>query len=140
MSLYCLLRACLSPENRVRLAILNMMLLATQPAQGADVRAFASQAAPDITAPSASAPTKAEDNSEAHLPLEAPIDPQTYICGAGDQFQLNFWGRQNASLTFPVDPSGQAFVPKVGYVQIAGLSLKDATESLHKAVGRFTRG
>ena len=145
MSLFCLLRACLSPENRVRMAILNMMLLATQPAQGADFRTFASQAAPDITAPSASAPTpsgptKAGDNSEGTLPLEAPIDPQTYICGAGDQFQLNFWGRQNASLRFPVDPSGQAFVPKVGYVQIAGLSLKDATESLHKAVGRFYPG
>src|SRR5437879_2840858 len=29
------------------------------------------------------------------LPLEQPLDPDKYICGRGDLFELNFWGRQN---------------------------------------------
>ena len=143
MSVDSLLRACKSHENRARVAILNVILLATQPAPGADLRAFAGAA--DITAPasesaSAGAAPRAGYNSDGAMPLEAPIDPETYVCGAGDEFQLNFWGRQNLSVRFPVDPSGQAFVPKVGYVQIAGLSLKDATASLRKAVARFYPG
>src|SRR4051812_31637198 len=28
-------------------------------------------------------------------PLEGPIDPDTYICGRGYVFDLNFWGAQN---------------------------------------------
>src|SRR5262249_55498479 len=29
------------------------------------------------------------------VPLEQPLDPDKYICGRGDVFELNFWGRQN---------------------------------------------
>ncbi len=134
-------RSWLNPGIRARLALLNVVLLATQPAQGADLRAFASQAVgANIAAPAnefSDGSHKVTQIPDGTLPLEAPIDPESYMCGPGDEFNLNFWGRQNASVQFAVDPSGLAFVPKVGYVQIAGLSLKDATAALHKAVAHF---
>jgi protein involved in polysaccharide export with SLBB domain len=83
---------------------------------------------------------KNAQDSEVSLPLEAPIDAEKYQCGPGDEFQLNFWGRQNYSHRFVVEPSGRAFVPKVGYVQLANMSLKDASIGLHKAVARLYPG
>src|SRR5262245_10036728 len=29
------------------------------------------------------------------VPIEESLDPSLYICGRGDVFELNFWGRQN---------------------------------------------
>src|SRR6267142_2592184 len=37
------------------------------------------------------------------LPLEEPLDPDKYICGRGDVFELNFWGGLNFDLTL-VEP------------------------------------
>lgn len=131
--------------RQIRVSLLNAFLLATQPAPAAGLGAFSSStsaptselknlAPPGSTEDPAPAPTEVRSDT---LPLEAPIDPEQYICGSGDQFQLNFWGHQNASYTFLVDPSGRAFIPKVGYVPIAGQLLKDATATLRKAVARY---
>src|SRR5438132_5124361 len=57
------------------------------------------------------------------LPLEEPLDPDKYICGRGDVFELNFWGRQNFKLRVTVDMEGRTFISKVGYVDIVGKSI-----------------
>ena len=57
------------------------------------------------------------------FPLEAPLDPQEYICGRGDTFDLNFWGQQNLHLRVTVDAEGRTFIPKIGYVDIVGKTL-----------------
>src|SRR5207248_6825329 len=62
------------------------------------------------------------------LPLEEPLDPDKYICGRGDVFELNFWGRQNFKLRMTVDLEGRAFISKVGYVEIVGKTLRKARE------------
>src|SRR5690242_1793486 len=54
------------------------------------------------------------------FPLEEPLNPDKYICGRGDTFELNFWGRQNFKLRVAVDLEGRTFIPRIGYVAISG--------------------
>jgi len=74
------------------------------------------------------------------LPLEEPLDPDKYICGRGDVFELNFWGRQNFKLRMTVDLEGRAFISKVGYVEIVGKTLRKAREIVKSAVLRYFPG
>ena len=55
--------------------------------------------------------------------LEQPIDPETYVCGPGDMFALDFWGAQNFRIMLATDLEGRAFIAKVGFVAIAGKTL-----------------
>jgi protein involved in polysaccharide export with SLBB domain len=55
--------------------------------------------------------------------VEQPIDPETYVCGPGDVFELEFWGSQNLQLTLKTDLEGRAFVAKVGFFPAAGKTL-----------------
>jgi protein involved in polysaccharide export with SLBB domain len=55
--------------------------------------------------------------------IEHPIDPETYVCGPSDVFELDFWGSQNLRLTLKTDLEGRAFVPKVGFFAVAGKTL-----------------
>jgi polysaccharide biosynthesis/export protein len=62
-------------------------------------------------------------SAAASIALEQPIDPQTYICGVGDTFELNFWGQQNFRLKVAADLEGRVFISKVGFVSVAGKTL-----------------
>jgi len=77
---------------------------------------------------------------EAAIPLEAPIDPTTYVCGPGDSFELNFWGPQNFSLRLGVDFEGRAFIAKLGHVQVAGLTLDKVRQTITRAAKRVYPG
>jgi len=57
------------------------------------------------------------------LSIEHPIDPETYVCGPSDVFALDFWGSQNLQLKLTTDLEGRAFIPKVGFVAVAGKTL-----------------
>jgi protein involved in polysaccharide export with SLBB domain len=57
------------------------------------------------------------------LSIEHPIDPATYICGPGDVFELDFWGPQDQRLRLITDLEGRAFVPRVGFLAVAGKTL-----------------
>ena len=72
--------------------------------------------------------------------LEEPLDPEKYICGRGDVFDLNFWGQQNFRFRVTVDAEGRTFIPKIGYVDVSGKSLKDARETMKKLVRRYYPG
>src|SRR6266446_9494425 len=74
------------------------------------------------------------------LPLEEPLDPDKYICGRGDVFELNFWGRQNFKLRVTVDMEGRTFISKVGYVAIVGKTLRQARSIIKTAVLRYFPG
>src|SRR5437899_7909320 len=74
------------------------------------------------------------------LPLEEPLDPDKYICGRGDIFELNFWGRQNFKLRMTVDLEGRAFISKVGYVAVVGKTLHQARDIVKAAVMRYFPG
>jgi protein involved in polysaccharide export with SLBB domain len=66
--------------------------------------------------------------------LEQPIDPDAYVCGAGDVLELNFWGQQNLRLKLTVDLEGRAFIPKVGYVVVAGKTLTAVRAAMKQKV------
>jgi protein involved in polysaccharide export with SLBB domain len=69
--------------------------------------------------------------------LEYPVDPETYICGPGDVFELEFWGSQNFQLKLTSDLEGRAFIAKVGFIQVAGKTLaavRNAMKSKLRAV------
>lgn len=74
------------------------------------------------------------------MPLEEPIDPSTYVCGRGDTFELNFWGRQNFKLRITVDPEGRTFISKIGYVELVGKTLTEARVLLKSVVHRYYPG
>jgi polysaccharide biosynthesis/export protein len=141
-----IVRAEMTNRSQPWVAMLNIVLLFTQSCPAAGLQAFGQPVANEITGgnsgntPATGQATENEQEAtkpESTLPLEEPVDPEKYVCGSGDLFQLNFWGRQNSSVSFLIDPSGRAFVPRVGYVQVAGLLLKDAVAALQKAVSRY---
>ena len=59
----------------------------------------------------------------APISIEQPIDPNAYVCGPGDVFELEFWGQQNFRLRIAVDLEGRTFISKVGFVPVAGKTL-----------------
>lgn len=95
-----------------------------------------------VTMPARTEVLGAEDAATTSVPppiaIEAPIDPATYICGPGDQFELNFWGQQNFRLRFAADLEGRTFISKVGYVAVAGQPLAAVrTQTLKKVRARY---
>jgi len=76
----------------------------------------------------------------APIPLEHPIDPDHYVCGPGDVFELNFWGRQNFRLRISADLEGRAFISKIGYVTVAGKTLTEVRALVKKSVRRSYPG
>lgn len=74
------------------------------------------------------------------IPVEEPLDPEQYICGRGDTFDLNFWGQQNFKLRITVDIEGRTFIPKIGYVDLVGKTLAQTRQIVKKAVARYYPG
>jgi protein involved in polysaccharide export with SLBB domain len=93
----------------------------------------------DLEKPRESA-TARESATPAAIPLEAPIDPKTYVCGPGDGFELHFWGRQNFQLRLAADVEGRVFIAKLGYVAVAGLTLHKVRENVTRAARRLYPG
>ena len=111
------------------------------PASGAAPSgAGAGTSAPELTIPSSDLQPEARPRSPANPPpIDAPIDPAAYVCGPGDVFELNVWGLQNASLRLTVDLEGRVFIPKVGYLTLAGKTLAASRAELKRSVGALYR-
>ena len=69
------------------------------------------------------------------ISIEEPVDPDQYICGPSDVFELNFWGQQNFRLRIPANLEGRAFISKVGFVTVAGKTLTAVRKDVHRKVG-----
>jgi polysaccharide biosynthesis/export protein len=80
------------------------------------------------------AETEGHSTNTAGISLEQPIDPELYICGPGDQFELNFWGQQNFRLRFAANLEGKAFISKVGFVGVNGKTLSAVRTDVHRKV------
>src|SRR5574341_1815239 len=70
-------------------------------------------------------------------PIDERLDPDKYVCGAGDLLELNFWGLQNFRIRVAVDLEGRAFVPKVGYFALQGKTLTKARRTMRESVARY---
>jgi protein involved in polysaccharide export with SLBB domain len=80
------------------------------------------------------AESSATSTIAAPVSLEQPVDANTYICGPGDLFELNFWGKQNFRVRMAADLEGRAFISKVGFVDVAGKKLADVRKDIKKRV------
>jgi protein involved in polysaccharide export with SLBB domain len=74
------------------------------------------------------------------VPLEGPLDPDRYLCGPGDVFELNFWGAQNFKVRATADLEGKAFLSRIGYVSVSGQTLSAVRAMVRKAVSRSFPG
>ena len=72
--------------------------------------------------------------SQAGVPLEGAVNPEEYIVGPGDVFQVSIGGLDLAEIHFAVtvSVSGQLMLPEVGGVAAAGRSLAEVeTDAIH---------
>ena len=61
-----------------------------------------------------------------YIPLEKPIDPNTYILGPGDLLGVNIISTKNISLPLRINPIGDIMIPSAGILNINGISLSEA--------------
>jgi protein involved in polysaccharide export with SLBB domain len=64
------------------------------------------------------------------IALEGVIDPAEYILGPGDNLEMFIWGDIELSFSLIVSPEGYIFVPGIGSLQVSGLTIVDANNSL----------
>jgi polysaccharide export outer membrane protein len=75
------------------------------------------------------------------IPMEGPVNPDRYIVGPSDIFQLGLWGPFAASYPVTVTPEGTIIIPSVGEVSVAGLKLSEAKNKvLQKVRTKYVSG
>lgn len=66
---------------------------------------------------------------------EVPI-PQNYVLGPGDVVRVQLFGNQNETLNLSVTRDGAVNLPKLGPIQVAGLSIDDARAVIERRVSK----
>jgi protein involved in polysaccharide export with SLBB domain len=73
----------------------------------------------------------------------APVDrvpvPADYVIGPGDEILLRAWGQLDMNYRASVDRNGQIHIPKVGSLNVAGLTYRQLPGFLQNAIGRVFR-
>lgn len=64
--------------------------------------------------------------------LDKEIDPNTYILGPGDQFDLFIGGLLQKHIPLTVLPDGNLLVPKLGAIKVSNLTITEAKQLLQK--------
>jgi polysaccharide biosynthesis/export protein len=106
------------------------------PAQGGEAGTLAGAAGSPVSPDSAGA--RADRRVSTPVPpVDQPVDPDKYLCGPGDVLELNFWGAQSFKLLVKVDLEGRAFVERVGFFDLQGVTLSAARRTLRESVARY---
>ncbi len=61
------------------------------------------------------------------------------MLGAGDELQIRIWGQVNFSANLRISREGDIYLPKVGAVHVAGLTVAAAQDHLREAMDRIYR-
>ena len=73
----------------------------------------------------------------------APVNrvpvPADYVIGPGDEILLRAWGQLDMNYRASVDRNGQIHIPKVGSLNVAGLTYRQLPGFLQNAIGRVFR-
>jgi protein involved in polysaccharide export with SLBB domain len=72
-------------------------------------------------------------NFQPNIPVATPLN---YIIGPTDQLNINVYGVQETSIPLTVSPEGNIIIPNVGQIQVAGLSIENATQKISSLMGR----
>lgn len=62
--------------------------------------------------------------------------PSDFVIGPGDDIIVRAWGSIELEYAVTVDRQGSVFIPKVGSIQLAGLTYKELQPVLKQAMGR----
>ena len=76
----------------------------------------------------------------AAMPLAGTIDPDRYCLGPGDVMRLALFGPLSRQTTLPVTPEGTLFLPDMGAVHVAGLTLTQARQLVGGRIRGALRG
>jgi protein involved in polysaccharide export with SLBB domain len=61
----------------------------------------------------------------------------SYALGPGDTLNITIWGSFSAKHELTVDRSGEISIPKVGVVNVSGLTYDQARDSINKSISRY---
>ena len=74
----------------------------------------------------------------------APMDhvpvPANYVIGPGDEIDIRVWGMVEFENSLIVDRNGQIMLPKVGVLNVSGLSYSQLDGFMRTAIGRLYKG
>jgi len=68
------------------------------------------------------------------FPLEERINPEKYIVGPGDLFNINILTSENLNFNIKINPSGNLMVPGVGVIELGAVNLHTARELIQKSI------
>ncbi len=128
--------------TNMKLLLILLSLLLIVP-----VRASAQSARPFQTVPSIyekaygdlkRMPTVPIEKAEA-LPLEGPVDRETYILGPGDNIDVSIWGVEPAIINDDlfVSAEGRLLISPVGAVEVGGISLAEAERKVVEVLREY---
>ena len=72
-------------------------------------------------------------------PVNNAPAPANLVLSAADELQIRIWGQVNFSANLRISREGDIYLPKVGKVHVAGLSVAAAQEHLHQTIRRIYR-
>jgi protein involved in polysaccharide export with SLBB domain len=79
------------------------------------------------------------DRPAAFGPINNAPAPANLLIAAGDQLRIRIWGQVNFSANLVVSREGEIYLPKVGAVHVAGLTLTQSQEHLRQSLDRIYR-
>lgn len=68
------------------------------------------------------------------MPSENAAIPDSYLVGPGDEFQINFYGKESDSFEVTVDREGRLTIPKLSPVNVAGLKFSEVKKLVRAKV------
>lgn len=72
-------------------------------------------------------------------PLENVPVSSDYVVGPGDEVVIRAWGQLEVDVRAVVDRNGAISIPKVGVINIAGISYQDLPAYIKNAIGHYYR-
>jgi protein involved in polysaccharide export with SLBB domain len=79
------------------------------------------------------------DRQVTFAPVNNAPSPADLILGAGDELQIRIWGQVNFRANLRISREGDIYLPKVGAVHVAGLTVAAAQDHLREAMDRIYR-
>jgi protein involved in polysaccharide export with SLBB domain len=127
---------------RVTASMMSLLMVVTTAAP-AQVMTTRRTRDPFRQVPSAAPNVAPADSAAAALSLvptglDAPIDPDQYVIGPGDQFVM-FMKAAGTEVSLRVLPEGTVLVPNAGLVRAAGLTITAFRAELSKSLGSYYR-
>jgi protein involved in polysaccharide export with SLBB domain len=69
----------------------------------------------------------------------SPLVPADYVLGTGDEVLVTLWGSVDAELRLTIDRAGRISIPRVGTVQVSGLSYGELPALVQRRVAQVFR-